>query len=427
MDRFVFLGEVVDADVTREAGYLWKLPDGHPVELYIPARQVFPQVPGGIYFVAKFSPAEAGHWSVMTSWGQFFNPVLKALRTRETSAEMQQILSDSWPMFWQLYERMPQSADDDMCGAPQLVRYFDHEKGVEVAAVERWVNNVTPNTVDDIATSRPMLDALRSVLVSSWQLLLEATEGPASLPSLRDQIPASLREHLPREPSPRYGDAVRVAGAAAMSSLEAVAAIERQLGTTFSDLTRRALLQVLRNNLNSRDYRNLAELFGLGKQDQSVFPSTPAWIGITRVREGQLTVVLDHVVFFQREALRSTYKVLFAIAAKDVQVRFWNPTPAMGIGFTIQGRNDKIYRVYLDPPRGVNLTEVSAAVEQPGVNEVLDQVADLSGLTPLAGELVAGVGEAFSLGRSRHIARQHQLIWQSLFAKLASGQSAPFS
>lgn len=184
---------------------------------------------------------------------------------------------------------------------------------------------------------------------------------------------------------------------------------------------------MLRNNLDSRDYRNLAELFGLGKQDQSVFPSTPAWIGITRVREGQLTVVLDHVVFFQREALRSTYKVLFAIAAKDVQVQFWKPTPAMGIGFTIQGRNDKTYRVYLDPPRGVNLTEVSAAAEQPGVNEVLDQVADLSGLTPLSGELVAGVGEAFSLVRIRRIARQHQLIWQSLFAKLASGQSAPFS
>ena len=98
---------------------------------------------------------------------------------------------------------------------------------------------------------------------------------------------------------------------------------------------------MLRNNLDSRDYRNLAELFGLGKQDQSVFPSPPAWIGISRVREGQLTVVLDHVVFFQREALRSTYKVFFVIAAKDVQVRFWEPTPAMGIGFTIQGRSDK--------------------------------------------------------------------------------------
>ena len=45
----------------------------------------------------------------------------------------------------------------------------------------------------------------------------------------------------------------------------------------------------------------------------------------------------------------------------------------------------------------MNLTEVSAAAEQPGVNEVLDQVADLSGLTPLPGELVAGVGEAYSL------------------------------
>ena len=68
---------------------MWKLPDGHPAELYIPARQGLPQVPDGIYFVAKFSPVDTGRWSVMTSWGQFFNPVLKALRTRETSAGMQ--------------------------------------------------------------------------------------------------------------------------------------------------------------------------------------------------------------------------------------------------------------------------------------------------------------------------------------------------
>lgn len=213
-----------------------------------------------------------------------------------------------------------------------------------------------------------------------------------------------------------------------MSSDEAIAALEGILGEGRLDtLLHQTALDVMRRNLATKDYDNLAELFELGQADQSLFPSTPAWSGAARYREGSLAVVLDHVVFFQRKAWRNTYKVYFALPGKDLTVAFWKGVAFIGShGFTLHTRAGQTYKVCLDPPRHVNLTEVSGAAEQPGLQDFADQAANFAGAVGPLTEAIGDVGEIFAIARSRRIAKQHQLIWQEIFTKLAAGEAAPF-
>jgi len=214
-----------------------------------------------------------------------------------------------------------------------------------------------------------------------------------------------------------------------MSSDEAFAALDGIMGEGgFGALLHQSAMEVMRQNLDTKDYDNLAELFELGQGDQSLFPSTPAWSGAARFREGSLAVVLDHVVFFQRKAWRNTYKVYFALPGKDLTVEFWKGVAVIGShGFTLRTRAGQTYKVCLDPPRHVNLTAVSGAAEQPGLRDFADQSASFAGAVSPITDAIGDVGEIFAVTRSRRIAKQHQLIWQEIFTKLAAGEAAPFA
>jgi hypothetical protein len=50
-----------------------------------------------------------------------------------------------------------------------------------------------------------------------------------------------------------------------------------------------------------------------------------------------------------------------------------------------------------------------------------------AGLGDSLGDAAELAGEVFSMVRSYRVARVHQVIWQHVFARLAAGESAPFS
>jgi hypothetical protein len=189
--------------------------------------------------------------------------------------------------------------------------------------------------------------------------------------------------------------------------------------TDLGSLTREQARQVLQLVVENEDDALLDALYFRVGGDQRLIPSTPAWIWL---KGGQLAVVYDRVVFFQERLWSQECRHLFSIPTRDLHVEEWTRSRWIGSrGFTLVTPS-KRHRISLLPPRGTNLTEVSGAPETP----VLEGVAGLFEATGGLLEILGPMSEAFSLRRTRKVAKVHDQIWRMTFNRLAAGERAPF-